>query len=258
MSFANTEPKEPPSEDFAPNVEGAGEFIRASRFTTARRKLHASLAAEHLFKTYRSLVYKDRSNKNPRFIERFQFDFEGFRRWSLENGFGLHKELVLENPRVIPNTCIRKKLLRHRVFRPDGTSYIFYEQVGGFYEAADEVFDDVSEDEWVTDYDLRWVPTSELCRMRPCPKLTPYGRARVTMRKAERRKRAEAMKKSRRRGMKHARITAFGEWKTASAWSRDPRAMVSDKVIKRRIACGVPPEEAITAPPDQAGRPRKG
>jgi hypothetical protein len=44
------------------------------------------------------------------------------------------------------------------------------------------------------------------------------------------------------------RITAWGEAKSANAWANDSRALVTDKVIKRRIDAGWSPEAAISTP----------
>lgn len=45
-------------------------------------------------------------------------------------------------------------------------------------------------------------------------------------------------------------ITAFGETKTAVEWSEDPRCMVSyPTLISRIVVQGLPPETAITHPP---------
>jgi hypothetical protein len=41
---------------------------------------------------------------------------------------------------------------------------------------------------------------------------------------------------------------AFGEWKTVGDWSRDPRCMVSWRVLGLRVGRGWNPELAMTAP----------
>ena len=43
-------------------------------------------------------------------------------------------------------------------------------------------------------------------------------------------------------------LTAFGEWRTFSAWAQDPRATVGEARIAERVRGGMLPEEAITAP----------
>ena len=74
-----------------------------------------------------------------------------------------------------------------------------------------------------------WTSHKNLSRRKTVPNLTTYG-------------------------MKHwmsgqiTRITAWGEVKSANAWAKDPRAMVTDKIIKRRIDAGWSPEAAISTP----------
>lgn len=74
-----------------------------------------------------------------------------------------------------------------------------------------------------------WTSHKNLSRRKTIPNLTTYG-------------------------MNHwksgqiKRITAWGEVKSASAWANDPRGVVSDKVIKRRIDAGWSPEAAISTP----------
>lgn len=50
---------------------------------------------------------------------------------------------------------------------------------------------------------------------------------------------------------RNKRITAFGETKTFSEWSRDPRCQVSAGIIGSRIKAGWPPNSALTS----RGRP---
>lgn len=50
-------------------------------------------------------------------------------------------------------------------------------------------------------------------------------------------------------------LTAFGETKGPTAWSRDPRCRVSPSTLLGRIRRGDSPEKAITAPPDSTRRP---
>jgi DNA-binding NarL/FixJ family response regulator len=53
------------------------------------------------------------------------------------------------------------------------------------------------------------------------------------------------------------RITAWGLTKTASEWARDPRAEVSVEVIRRRLAAGWLPEDAITTGKKQEPRSKR-
>lgn len=49
------------------------------------------------------------------------------------------------------------------------------------------------------------------------------------------------------------RLTAFGETKTLSEWSEDPRCMVTYTTLKRRSHAGWSPERAITMAARQRG-----
>ena len=74
-----------------------------------------------------------------------------------------------------------------------------------------------------------WTRHKNLSRRKTTPNLTSYG-------------------------MKHwksgqiTRITAWGEAKSANAWASDPRGVVSNKIIKRRLDTGWSPEAAISTP----------
>ena len=74
-----------------------------------------------------------------------------------------------------------------------------------------------------------WTSHKNLSRRKTVPNLTTYG-------------------------MKHwkggqiTRVTAWGESKSGNAWANDPRGVVSDKIIKRRINAGWSPEAAISTP----------
>jgi hypothetical protein len=51
------------------------------------------------------------------------------------------------------------------------------------------------------------------------------------------------------------KIKAWGEMKSVNAWSTDRRALVSDKIIKRRIDVGWTPEAAISTPAGMKNHP---
>jgi hypothetical protein len=76
---------------------------------------------------------------------------------------------------------------------------------------------------------LAWSSHRNLLRRKTRPNLTSYGHLRLT-------------------GLKRSYICAFGERKSASAWSRDKRARVSDKTITSRINDGWDAEAAISTP----------
>ena len=75
-----------------------------------------------------------------------------------------------------------------------------------------------------------WTNHKNLSRRKTVPKLTSYG-------------------KNHWKNGQITRVTAWGEVKSANAWSKDPRGVVSDKIIKRRIDAGWKPEDAISTPP---------
>ena len=57
------------------------------------------------------------------------------------------------------------------------------------------------------------------------------------------------------RGQISCRLTAWAETKSVNAWSTDRRALVSDKIIKRRIDAGWIPEAAISTPAGMKNHP---
>ena len=76
---------------------------------------------------------------------------------------------------------------------------------------------------------LAWTHHRNLLRRKTKPHLTSYGHQRLN-------------------SLKHSYIYAWGEVKSAMAWSKDARAMVSDKTITARINSGWEVEAAITTP----------
>ncbi len=76
---------------------------------------------------------------------------------------------------------------------------------------------------------LVWTPHHNLLRRKTEPHLTSYGYERLN-------------------ALRHSPIYAWGERKSASAWSKDARAMVSDKTITARINSGWEAEAAIATP----------
>lgn len=76
---------------------------------------------------------------------------------------------------------------------------------------------------------LVWTHHRNLLRRKSNPHLTSYGYKQLN-------------------SLRHSYIYAWGEVKSASAWSKDARAMVSDKTITARINSGWEAEAAITIP----------
>ena len=76
---------------------------------------------------------------------------------------------------------------------------------------------------------LVWTSHRNLLRRKTKPHLTSYGHQQLN-------------------ALRHSTICAWGDVKSASAWSRDKRARVSDKTITSRIDDGWTPELAISTP----------
>ena len=84
---------------------------------------------------------------------------------------------------------------------------------------------------------LAWTHHRNLLRRKTKPHLTSYGYERLY-------------------ALKHSYIYTWGEVKSASAWSKDARAMVSDKTITARIKSGWDKEAAITTPKSKQTKTR--
>ena len=201
--------------------------------------------------------------KNPVFISQlYGFvskhacrNFEAFEIWSRDNGFSLNSELILHSPKI-----------RDGMFLSVAKEETYVDQVGfrttyeiclldyrrivafdGWHGPGDYYGIDVVKDadDWITDYELSWVPIAEISKMKPLPKLSGYGRKRL---RAYRNSHKPQPPRAPRRG-KTSSILAFGEYKSAYAWSLDPRANASDRAIKTRIKAGWDAEAAICTEP---------
>ncbi|MBX9625187.1 MAG: hypothetical protein K2X82_15375 [Gemmataceae bacterium] len=53
-------------------------------------------------------------------------------------------------------------------------------------------------------------------------------------------------------GNPYGQVTAWGETKNLSGWEADPRARVCAEIIRKRLAAGLRPEDAIGLPPHKA------
>jgi hypothetical protein len=83
---------------------------------------------------------------------------------------------------------------------------------------------------------LTWTCHRNLLRRKTKPHLTSYGHERLST-------------------LKRSYIHAWGEQKSALSWSKDARAMVSDKTITARINNGWIAEAAIATPKSTQTRP---
>lgn len=87
--------------------------------------------------------------------------------------------------------------------------------------------------QWVADYTVTFITVQALHRRKNAPVEMPaYSRQRL----AEYRKQSKKVT---------GKILAFGETKSLRSWSTDPRCSVSLSTLARRIAKGVPAEEAM-------------
>lgn len=181
---------------------------------------------KHLLGTFKSLTRFVRSGvANPRFIERFVENLDGFAGWSKSNGFGLDRELELINPRIIVGTKLEVK---RSIDWQDGARVI--RRSFKLYHFGDEQVPGVNPEDHVTDYDLRWVKRDVLVRRKARPLLTSYGQRRLKQRR------------------KPLMLSHDGETKSASAWAKDERCAVSDKIIRQRKEDGWSDTDAITQP----------
>ena len=222
----------------------------ASRVRAWRELQQRFLRDRHILDTWTSLVYKDRSRLHPRYVVDFVGRYRAFKEWSIESGVTIRHELILTQPRILLYSCDERKT--EVVWQPNemGLSVRRFEKTGGLTISKDA---DFPVDEWVTDYSVLWVPVDQVAKMRPLPTMVAYSQTRV--RRYRNTLRAKAARKPRRGSTK--KLTLDGEMKSISAWSRDPRCPVSDKIIRKRLESGWEVEEAITAPDQKGGRPRK-
>ena len=190
---------------------------------------------KHLQKSFESLMRKGSEKKNPRRVLKFDGDLEGFALWSLAHGFSLQSELELVNPRIVPHVVSRR--VHDKIYGLDGTCT--YERVGRV-----EYDEDALPESWVTDFDFRWSSHLNLLASQEAV-LTPYGEKQL----AKRRRRSKRGKPS-----KHK---YNGQVYSLSALARLPEAVVSDKVIKRRLRAGWTASAAITTIAETGGRPKK-
>jgi hypothetical protein len=217
---------------------------------------------EHIFRTWKSLVYKDRSNCNPRYLTEwvpneanYKSIAENFKVWSLENGATLNHEVILKHPRVHLYRIDTRETDRTCV---DGSPLPVYERTGGLDWAMDDSFvvdKNIPVERYVTDYDLEWVITSKIAQMRPMPNMVSYSLERV--REYRKREQQELLPPKKVGRGKTEKLTFGGESKSVLHWSKDPRCLVSDKTLQKRIDAKWTVEAALTTPAGGGGRPKK-
>lgn len=184
---------------------------------------------KHLHLTWKSYIRKDRKECLDQtvplaFMEEHQglwvYDKEHFYEHAKSQNASTRHELeMLGLPTFVPGAAYNKHWQKNYESNVFLLSIQLYgvESGGVWYFPLDQ---------------LVWTSHKNLSRRKATPKLTNYGFAHWM-------------------GMKVTSITAWGESKSANAWSHDPRSNVSDKTITQRINLGWAAEDAITIPGKQ-------
>lgn len=219
---------------FAKWVRGHAQAVSLLKASNLWRKGLSEAERKHIEGTWASLRLPGREKRNRRLVRRFQ-NLNEFAWWSLRSGFSLHSEIELVNPRIVRHVVAQRR--SKLVWLDSGTSKFEFQLPWKFDP-------DSEPHEWITDYDVVWTPHHRL-RSKFCPILTPYGA-----------KRLKATKNGILRGRKSKFKYGDGLY-SASELARLPEALVSDKVIAKRLAAGWSVTEAITTPAQRGGRPRK-
>lgn len=164
---------------------------------------------------------------NPRYISDIQRIkcLDDFYAWAKKHNWRPGTVPIYTNKTLIPDTALsftitstweKGKLVFDRtiypIYRPPGT---------------------VPQWQWVADYGVTFITVQALHRRKITPSELPaYSRQRL----AEYRKQSKKVT---------GKLLAFGETKSLRSWSADPRCSVSLSTLARRIAKGVPAEEAM-------------
>lgn len=181
---------------------------------------------QHIQDTWKAFIRKQRSEREHQIIPRafivecngvVSYDAESFYDHAREHGATTKHELeFVGDPVFVAGVEFSKRWQKNL----DRMRFLYalelrdIEDSGYYYYPIEQIV---------------WTSHKNLSRRKTIPNLTSYG-------------------------MKHwtsgqiTRITAWGEAKSANAWANDPRGVVSDKIIKRRIDAGWSPEAAISTP----------
>jgi transposase len=214
------------------------EGLRRRGVKRERDGLYSTLAGRRLKQTWHSLHARCSRPSDPHYpaygakgarVGREWKTFEPFYEWALESGWK-------------PGLCL-VRIGRRKVYAPGNC-------------------------EWITKAELRR-------RMRPARERSPrsaitaFGETKGLMawvRDPRSSVGAAALRRRLRSGMDPERaislppqaagpqgarapVRAFGETRSAAAWARDPRCGISEVALRKRLASGMRPEEAITLPP---------
>lgn len=220
---------------FAKWVRGHAQALKRLEKSSAWRNGLSEAEREHMIQTWESLRRPGKTRPNRRLVRRFQSSLHEFAWWSVRNGFSLNAEIELINPRIVKCVVVQR---RSKLVWLNSVTPRFEYQLPWRFDPDSEPH------EWITDFDVVWTPHHRL-RAKKTKTLTPYG---------ERRLKSTTSGSLRGRSTKvryRERICSVAEL------ARLPEAVVSDKVIAKRLEEGWGVDQAVTTPRGSGGRPRK-
>ena len=219
---------------FAKWVRGHTRAVERLQKSNAWRNGLSEAENKHMEGTWASLRLPGREKVNRRLVRRFQ-TLNEFAWWSIRNGFSLHSEVELINPRIVEHVVVQR---RSKIVWLDSVTTKFEYQLPWKHDPESLAH------EWITDYDVVWTPHHRL-RAKKTRILTPYG---------------EKHLKRTKRGSLRGRCSMVryrGRKCSVAELARLPEAVVSDKVIAKRLEEGWGVDQAVTTPRGSGGRPRK-
>lgn len=219
---------------FARWVRGHTQGVRRLEKSSAWRNGLSEAEHKHLEGTWASLRLPGREKVNRRLVRRFQ-NLNEFAWWSIRNGFSLHSEVKLINPRIVEHVVVQR---RSKIVWLDSVTTNFEYQLPWKHDPESLAH------EWITAYDVVWTPHHRL-RAKKQRTLTPYGE-----------KRLKRTKRGSLRG-RCSQVRYQGRTCSVAELARLPESVVSDKVIAKRLEEGWNVDEAVTTPRGSRGRPRK-
>lgn len=220
---------------FATWVRGQTQAVKRLEKSRSWRNGLSEAEREHMIQTWESLRRPGKTKPNRRLVRRFQSSLHEFAWWSLRSGFSLNAEIELINPMIVKFVVVQR---RSKLGWLNSVTPRFEYQLPWRFDPDSEPH------EWITDFDVVWTPHHRL-RAKKTKTLTPYGERRL---------------KSTTNGSLRGRSTKVryqGRTCSFAELARLPEAVVSDKVIAKRLEEGWGVEEAVTTPRGSGGRPRK-
>lgn len=220
---------------FAKWVRGHAQALKRLEKSSAWRNGLSEAEREHMIQTWESLRRPGKTRPNRRLVRRFQSSLHEFAWWSVRNGFSLNAEIELINPRIVKCVVVQR---RSKLVWLNSVTPRFEYQLPWRFDPDSESH------EWITDFDVVWTPHHRL-RAKKTKTLTPYGERRL---------------KSTTSGSLRGRSTKVRYREricSVAGLARLPEAVVSDKVIAKRLEEGWGVDQAVTTPRGSGGRPRK-